>query len=212
MFDRILELFITVVLIVGGYQFYFWAQRQTFFDARYFETRFDKMISFNPRWVWIYSGLYYPMILLAALSVPTWEAYAKCVGCFLALLAVQVTFFVLWPVAIPASWRDEFQITTKTRICRNTARAMWPTSMRMLDLVWSYDKLRNSLPSMHVSVAMMVDLTIGANWPIAGYVGLLFPLLIATSALKTKQHYIVDVVPGALLGAAVFFAWHQFIA
>ena len=34
--DRILELFITVVLIVGGYQFYFWAQRQTFRDARYF--------------------------------------------------------------------------------------------------------------------------------------------------------------------------------
>jgi hypothetical protein len=25
------------------------------------------MIYFDPRWVWIYSGLYYPMILLAAL-------------------------------------------------------------------------------------------------------------------------------------------------
>jgi membrane-associated phospholipid phosphatase len=74
-------------------------------------------------------------------------------------------------------------------------------------MVWSFDKLRNSLPSMHVSVAMMVDLTIGANWPIAGYVGALFPLLIATSALKTKQHYVVDVIPGALLGAAVFFGW-----
>jgi membrane-associated phospholipid phosphatase len=202
-FDRVLELFITVVLIVGGYQFYFWAQRQTFFEARYFETRFDGMIRFDPRWVWIYSGLYYPMILLAALSVPTWQAYAYCVGCFLTLLAIQVTFFTLWPVAIPAAWREDFAITY--------ARRFQPRSMDMLDLVWSYDKLRNSLPSMHVSVAMMVDLTIGENWPVAGYVGLLFPLLIATSALKTKQHYVVDVVPGALLGAAVFFAWRHFV-
>jgi membrane-associated phospholipid phosphatase len=200
LFDRILELFITVVLIVGGYQFYFWAQRQTFFDARYFETKWDSKISFDPRWVWIYSGLYYPMILLAALSVPTWQAYAYCVGCFLTLLAIQVAFFVLWPVAIPVTWRKQ-----------PYASMIWPRSMKMLNLVWSYDKLRNSLPSMHVSVAMMVDLTIGANWPIAGYVGLLFPLLIATSALKTKQHYVVDVVPGALLGAAVFFGWRYFV-
>jgi membrane-associated phospholipid phosphatase len=203
LFDRILELFITVVLIVGGYQFYFWAQRQTFFDARYFETTWDRKIDFDPRWVWIYSGLYYPMILLAALSVPTWQAFAYCVGCFLTLLAIQVTFFVLWPVAIPAHWRTSPAV--------NWAPAAYPRSMKMLNLVWSYDKLRNSLPSMHVSVAMMVDLTIWQNWPIAGYVGGLFPLLIATSALKTKQHYVVDVVPGALLGAAVFFAWRQFI-
>jgi membrane-associated phospholipid phosphatase len=199
LFDRILELFITVVLIVGGYQFYFWAQRQRLFDARYFETKWDSKINFDARWVWVYSGLYYPMILLAALSVPTWHEYAHMVGCFLALLAIQVTFFVLWPVAIPGYWRTLNPVTL--------ARLNHPRSMRMLDMVWSYDKLRNSLPSMHVSVAMMVDLTIGANWPIAGYVGLVFPLLIATSALKTKQHYVVDVIPGALLGAAVFFGW-----
>jgi len=203
LFDRFLELFITVVLIVGGYQFYFWAQRQTFYPARYFETRFDGMIGFDPRWVWIYSGLYYPMILLAALSLPTWHDFAYTVGCFLTLLAVQVTFFIFWPVAIPEAWRKNELIPW--------ARIFFPRSMWMLDLVWSYDKLRNSLPSMHVSVAMMVDLTIGRNWPIAGYVGLLFPLLIATSALKTKQHYVVDVVPGALLGAAIFYAWHGFI-
>jgi len=202
--DRVLELWITVVMIVGGYQFYFWAQRQTFFDARYFETKWDQKINFDPRWVWIYSGLYYPMILLAALSVPTWAEYAYTVGCFLSLLAIQVTFFVLWPVAIPATWRDASHV--------HEARGSKPRSMRMLDMVWSYDKLRNSLPSMHVSVAMMVDLTIGRNWPTMGIICAAFPLLIAISALKTKQHYVVDVVPGAMLGAATFFVWHQLIA
>jgi membrane-associated phospholipid phosphatase len=200
LFDRILELFITTVLIVGGYQFYFWAQRRTWPPARYFETRFDEMIDFDPRWVWIYSGLYYPMILLAALSVPSWQAYAYAVGCFLMLLTVQVTIFATWPTAIPAHWRALVE------------RDRHPRSMRMLDLVWSYDKLRNGLPSMHVSVAMVVDLTIWQNWPVMGYVGGLFPLLIAASALKTKQHYVMDVIPGALLGIAIFFGWRYFVA
>src|ERR1035437_9619243 len=200
LFDRILELFITTVLIVGGYQFYFWAQRRTWPPARYFETRFDEMIDFDPPWVWIYSGLYYPMILLAALSVPSWQAYAYAVGCFLMLLTVQVTIFATWPTAIPAHWRALVE------------RDRHPRSMRMLDLVWSYDKLRNGLPSMHVSVAMVVDLTIWQNWPVMGYVGGLFPLLIAASALKTKQHYVMDVIPGALLGIAIFFGWRYFVA
>jgi membrane-associated phospholipid phosphatase len=200
-FGRFLEILTTVVLIVGGYQFYFWAQRQTFRPARYLVTRWDSMIRFDPRWVWIYSGLYYPMILLAALTTPSWEAYIYCVGCFLTLLAIQVLIFITLPVAIPAEWRHQAD-----------AHDLWPRSMRMLDMVWSFDKLRNSMPSMHVSVATMVDLTIWSNWPAAGYVAGLFPLLIGISALKTKQHYVLDVVPGAIMGALVFFGWRWAVA
>jgi membrane-associated phospholipid phosphatase len=198
-FDRAIEVAMTVVLIVGGYQFYFWAQRRRWFRARRLETRFDAMIAYDPRWVWVYSGLYYPMIVLAALSIPTWQDYARAVGCYLALLAVQVAFFLVLPVEIPAGWRTRW-------------RAPWEGtwSQRFLDLVWSFDRLRNSMPSMHVSVATVTDLVIWREWPAAGVAGIAFPLLIAVSALKTKQHYVVDVVPGAVLGAAVFWAWHRF--
>jgi membrane-associated phospholipid phosphatase len=199
-FDRAIEVAMTVVLIVGGYQFYFWAQRRRWFAARYLETRFDARIAYDPRWVWVYSGLYYPMIVLAALSLPSWDAYARAVGGFLCLLAVQVMFFLVFPVEIPAEWRTRW-------------RSAWEgtLSQHFLDVVWSYDKLRNSMPSMHVSVATMVDLTIWAHWPAAGLAGLAFPILIAISALKTKQHYVVDVVPGAALGAAVFFIWRSVV-
>lgn len=198
--DRAIEIAMTVVLIVGGYQFYFWAQRQRFRPARQLETRFDALISYDPRWVWVYSGLYYPMIVMAALSVPTWRDFALTTGGFLALLGVQVTFFLLMPVEIPQHWRPMY-------------RGAWEgtRSQRFLDFVWSYDKLRNSMPSMHVSVATMVDLTIWKYWPTLGHIGALFPLLIAISALKTKQHYVVDVVPGAALGVAVFASWQLFV-
>jgi membrane-associated phospholipid phosphatase len=195
--DRIIEIAMTVVLIIGGYQFYFAAQRCRWRPARLLETRFDGWIKYDPRWVWVYSGLYYPMILLAALALPTWREFALAVGCYLALLVVQLAFFLFVPVEIPVSWRSVW--------C-----APWEgtVSQRFLDVVWSYDKLRNSMPSMHVSVATMTDLMIWREWPAAGQIGLLFPALIAISALKTKQHYVVDVVPGAVLGVAVYFAWH----
>lgn len=201
--DRILETALTIVLIIGGYQFYFWAQRQTFYAPRYLTTRFDSWITFDPRWVWVYSGLYYPMIVLAALSVQSWPEFSYRVGNFLVLLAVQLFFFLRFPVAIPNEWRTNYTVEFKKK--------KYPRSGRFLDLVWSYDKLRNSMPSMHVSVATTVDLTIGQHWPVAGYLSGLFPLLIAVSALKTKQHYVVDVVPGALLGGLVFYAYNALV-
>lgn len=199
LFDRAIELAITVVLIIGGYQFYFWCQRQTFYEPRYLTTAWDAKINFDPRWVWVYSGLYYPMILLAALAQGSWADYARTVGGFLFLLACQMFFFLRFPVAIPAEWRMSEAVAA--------SREVFPRSMRFLDTVWRYDKLRNSMPSMHVSVATMVDLTISASWPWFAWVGWLFPVLIGASALKTKQHYVVDVLPGAAMGAAAFLVW-----
>lgn len=198
--DRAIEIAMTIVLIVGGYQFYFWAQRQRWHRARFLTTRFDDMITYDPRWVWIYSGLYYPMILLAAMSVPDWRGFALTCGGFLLLLAIQVTFFLFFPVEIPTSWRVKNRVHWE---------GTW--SQRFLDFVWSMDKLRNSMPSMHVSVATMTDLVIWREWPTLGHVGVLFPILIAMSAIKTKQHYVVDVVPGAVLGALVFFVWNAVV-
>jgi membrane-associated phospholipid phosphatase len=199
-FDRGLEVAITVVLIIGGYQFYFWAQRQTFYSPSYLVTKLDAFVTFDPRWVWVYSGIYYPMIVLTAFAQDSWSTYATTVGGFLFLLAGQMFFFLRFPVAIPTYWRDNG--TTAL------ARKLHPRSMRFMDLVWSYDKYRNSMPSMHVSVATMVDLTISMAWPSFCWVGWLFPVLIGVSALKTKQHYVVDVIPGAIMGATMFYAWH----
>src|SRR6266576_4941441 len=127
LFDRFLELWITVVLIFGGYSWYFWAQRQKFYPARFLTTRFDAWIEYDPRWVWVYAGLYYPMILLAALSMPTWQAFVYGTGCFLLLLAVQIQFFLFFPVQIPAEWR------TSPSVVR--ARSRYARSQDFMDLV-----------------------------------------------------------------------------
>jgi membrane-associated phospholipid phosphatase len=203
LFDRLLQIPITTVLIVGGYQFYFWAQRQTWYSPSYLTTYWDRLVKFDPRWIWIYSGLYYPMIVLAGLAQPDWQKFAIAVGGFLFLLASQVCFFLFFPVAIPDGWRIKARASSAAQCC--------PRSMRFLELVWAMDKPRNSMPSMHVSMATMVDLTISWRWPDFIYIGWLFPMLIGISALKIKQHYVVDIVPGALAGAAAFYAWYWIV-
>ncbi|MBP6918437.1 MAG: phosphatase PAP2 family protein [Legionellaceae bacterium] len=124
-------------------------------------------------------------------------------GGFLFLLMMQTYFFLRHPVAAPAVWRENAR---KSSISRK-----FPRSMRFVELVWSFDNARNSMPSMHVSVATMVDLTISQAYPNFIFVGWLFPVLIGTSALKIKQHYVVDLVPGAIIGAIAFYIWHWMV-
>ena len=61
--DRVIQLVISVFLIVGVYQFYFWCQRNQWTRPRELKLPIDDRIPFRPRWVWVYSFLYYPVIL-----------------------------------------------------------------------------------------------------------------------------------------------------
>ena len=74
-------------------------------------------------------------------------------------------------------------------------------SERFLAFVQSFDGRTNSFPSMHTSVATLTALHLYAS---AGPCVFAFPALIALSCLFTKQHYVVDLPAGALLGWFVF--------
>jgi hypothetical protein len=79
------------------------------------------------------------MILLAALSVQSWRDYAFAVGAFLALLCVQMMFFLLVPVEIPAS-RSPGRAGRRVRIaCVNKAT---------VDLGVPFDKLTAALQAL----------------------------------------------------------------
>jgi hypothetical protein len=199
LFDRLLEIPITVVLIIGGYQFYFWCQRQSFYEARYLPMRLDARIAFDPRWVWVYSGLYYPMIVLAALAQPSWPDYARTVGGFL----------FCWP----SRWRSSCAFRWRSRWTGARANVMAArTRHPALDAVHG-----RGLALRQAAQCDAVDARLGRHdggpdaLGAAGrglrWIGWLFPALIGISAIKTKQHYLLDIPAGAAMGAAAFFAW-----
>jgi len=192
LFDNIVIFTITVVLIIGFYQFYFWCQRNQRSEPREFKSKLDSMISFKPGWVWIYSGLYYPIIVLMVLIFKDFRHFGYVVFDFLILLLCQMYFFVFFPVTTPKSWR-EFTEHEET------------LSVRFLKYVQGIDQASNCFPSMHVSVATLTSCHLLENLPSLGMWVWLFPILIAISAVKTKQHYLYDLVPGAMLGFFVYW-------
>jgi membrane-associated phospholipid phosphatase len=188
--DYAIHLAMTVFLIFGVYQFYFWCQRHPVGATRQLGTGLDERIPFRPGWAWIYSFLYYPAILYLNWTVTSPRHFTHLATSFFLLLAGQMAFFVFFPVETPARWRE---------LARGDS-----LSERFLRFVRRFDAPSNCFPSMHVSVATLTAFHAQAS---LGPAVFLFPVLIALSCVYTKQHYLVDLPAGALLGAV---AWQAF--
>lgn len=186
--DYIIDVVLSVFLIIGAYQFYFFCQRHPWRRrAASFHTPLDDLVPYWPSWVWIYVGLYFPAILCANVVVKSPRNFTWMAMSYMTLLFVQMGFFLLLPVALPDRWRAHNSCRTR--------------SERLLALVCRIDGKSNCFPSMHCSVAMLTALYMQ---PTVGNLIWGMPILIGLSAVFTKQHYIVDVPAGILLGWVVF--------
>ena len=185
--DYLIHLTLSVFLVVGVYQFYFWCQRNPLGQPRELRLRIDDRIPYWPSWVWIYSFLYYPAILYTNALVESHRHFIYLTISYLVLLGLQMAFFVLFPVTTPEAWRA------------GNSRRTW--SERFLAFVQKFDARSNSFPSMHTSVATLTALHL---YPSLGTWAFAFPVLIGLSCLFTKQHYLIDVPAGAALGWAAF--------
>ncbi|HNC22831.1 MAG TPA: phosphatase PAP2 family protein [Opitutaceae bacterium] len=188
--DYAVTLVMSVILIIGIYQFYFWCQRNHVTQPRELKMAIDDLIPYRPGWVWIYSCLYYPVIVYINFVMQSPRQFLHVAMSFVILLAMQMTFFLLFPVITPEAWR-----------ANNQRRDL---SERFLAFVQSFDGRANSFPSMHVSVATLTALHLMPN---LGMWAMAFPLLIGLSCLFTKQHYLIDLPAGAVLGGAAFWCY-----
>jgi len=181
--NYVIHLVLSAVLIIGGYQFYFWCQRHVLFEPRELRMSIDDRIPFRPHWVWIYSFLYYPAILYVNVVLKSSQQFVFVVMSYLVLLAMHMAVFIAFPVRTPAAWRELNQGVS--------------VSERFLAYLQTIDDATNSFPSMHVSVAVLTAMHLYSQ---LGTAVILFPVLIAVSCLFTKQHYVVDVVAGVVPG------------
>jgi membrane-associated phospholipid phosphatase len=188
--DYGIQLTLSVFLIVGVYQFYFWCQRNPLAEPRQLRLPLDDLIPYRPNWVWIYSFLYYPVILYTNLVIASPREFTHLAMSYLLLLGLQMAVFVSFPVVTPEEWRPR-------RVPRSRAE-------RFLSFVQRLDARSNSFPSMHTSVATLTALHLH---PSLGAWAWAFPVLIGLSCLFTKQHYVVDLPAGAGLGALAYWIY-----
>lgn len=175
------------VIITGAYQIFFWVQHNNyFFKTRCFKIALDDKIPFYPIWVWPYSFFYYVMIGLVVARISSLEEGVYLVFGGLLLLFFQSLFFLVLPVTVPPEYRRYEPDTI---------------SKKYLRFVQGLDNGRNCFPSMHCSVATYVGLILV---PVLGFYSYLFIGIICISCLFVKQHQVLDIIPGVLLGWFVF--------
>ncbi|HEY5509513.1 MAG TPA: phosphatase PAP2 family protein [Prolixibacteraceae bacterium] len=188
--DYVVMIIIAIVLIIGVYQFYFWCQRNAIRKPIQLESFVDRYFKFKPWWIWIYSGIYYPIIVVTIFSFKDFRQFDYTVVSYIILLAIQMLFFLFFPVHTPPSWREQPLGNSLTH--------------RFLRYVQSLDMANNCFPSMHMSVSTLTSFHLATNCPPLGLWIWSFPVLIAFSALYTKQHFFLDLIPGAIVGWIAF--------
>jgi membrane-associated phospholipid phosphatase len=154
-------------------------------------TALDRAIAFEPQALPAYVSLWLYVGIAPGLqrSVRALIVYGLWIG---ALCLSGLGLFYVWPTAVPATTLDV---------------SGWPG----FALLQGVDASGNACPSMHVAVAIFSALWIESLLRTVGAPGALrwlnaaWFVAIAYSTLAIKQHVVIDVVTGALLGGA--FAW-----
>jgi membrane-associated phospholipid phosphatase len=157
-------------------------------------TALDRAIPFWPASGVVYFGAF---VFLAAAFLALRDRGQATRFLYASLLAqsIGMVVFLFWPTAYP---REVFPLPA-------SAGAL---GAALVHYVRATDAPVNCLPSLHVCTATLCALALRGSRGFSA--GLCIAVLCAASTLTFKQHYVVDVISGALLGIAawwVCFRW-----
>ena len=156
------------------------------------EIALDRALSLQPAWMLVYGSLYVFVVILPLLVVRQQELIRRAMQAYLMVMIVAYVGFLLYPTAAPRPahvFGDGF--------------AAWS-----LRLTYSLDTPYNCFPCLHVAYAYVSALTCYRVHRGVGAAAGLWVALIGVSTLYTKQHYVVDVIAGAL---AAYVAYVVFL-
>lgn len=197
--DSLNALFITILVLLGGYQIYLLPQKYQLRKYFNLNTALDDLIPFRPRWVWAYCFLYYPFLASVILTMTDLRHFSFVITSFILLLVLQVLLAFLIPVKTPDSWRSYDPDNSR--------------SEKFLSNLQIVDQGGNCFPSMHVSAVFLTLFHILANisdW-LTPWTGVMFvaAFLISASTVFTKQHFVLDIPGGIVLAGFVFWLFQQ---
>jgi membrane-associated phospholipid phosphatase len=148
----------------------------------------DRALPLRPEWMLVYGSLYVFIVILPLLVIRQPQLRRRAMQAFLMVMIVSYVGFLLYPTAAPRP-AEVF----------GHGFAVW--SLRR---TYSVDPLYNCFPCLHVAYACVSALACFRVHRGVGAAAGLWTALIAVSTLYTKQHYVVDVIAGALAAYAAY--------
>ena len=180
----------TTLGISGFFVAYFWVLHHPQFPLTVMPlTALDRWVDFRPEALPVYLSLWLYVSLAPALLKSLRELASFGLAA-LALSAIGLGIFVLWPTAIPSfdidwSQHPSIQFLKTVDVASNACPSLH-VAFAVFTALW----LERLLLEMHSGMALRV---LNALWCL----GILY------STLATRQHVVIDVVAGAALGGIV---------
>lgn len=155
----------------------------------------DAGVPLSPVWIWAYL-LYYPLCLLP-LAVPGFlsdeRLYRRVLAGFLVQFGVAWLTFYFFP----------------TRMERVPVEGFSPSALAVRGL-YAVDGGHNVFPSLHVANSLYMALLARHYWPgRRAYAAFGAAGLIWASTVLIKQHYLLDVPSGLLVGGLGYALWRR---
>lgn len=186
----VMKAFSTMLGMATFFPAYFWVLHHPFFSVTLMPlTVLDRLIDFEPAALPVYGSLWVYVALGPALMKNLRELVAYGLAA-LALSVVSMGIFILWPTAVPVFAIDW------TR---------YPSILFLKDV----DMASNACPSLHVAFAVFTAIWLERllrelKVPVTPrLISGLWCLGILYSTIATRQHVVLDVLAGAVLGALV---------
>lgn len=171
-----LALIIPIYLVIGGVL----VPGLTVYQP---ETFLDHALPLEPAWSVIYLSIFLAA-LLPVFVVHQPEMVRRTVNAFLAIWLVAYVFFLAYPTIGP----------------RPTAKVVGDNfSVWLLQCIYASDFRYNCLPSLHVAQCFLAALVCYRIHRGVGAAAGVWAALVGASTVYTKQHYVLDVISGALL-------------
>jgi len=187
-----LKLVGNTVATIGFFPLYFWIMKNAGQAWVLPLTAFDRLIAFWPAVLPIYLSLWGYIALPVLLAKDKRELWSFSIGCA-AMTALALVVFWFMPTAIP----------------NFTIDATPGTSLHFLKTV---DSAGNAFPSLHVSFSVFSCIVLGRQLRDAGAPAWLrlfnvaWAVAIVYSTMAVRQHVLIDVLGGLVLGLVLGFA------
>lgn len=168
--------------------YFFIAQFARTHQAHVPELALDRAIAVAPEWMLVYASLYVFIIPLPVLVVRQQDLFRRGLQGYLTVMLFAYVCFLSYPTVAP-----------RPGTVQGDGFAAW--SLRLL---YDMDPPYNCFPSLHVAYSFVAALACSRVHRGVGVAATIWAALIGVSTLYTKQHYVADVIVGALSGCVAY--------
>jgi membrane-associated phospholipid phosphatase len=153
-------------------------------------TEIDKLIPFVPQFVWVYHTIVPILLFTAIVLIQRKDVFLSMITALIIAGLTMSVFYVVFPSFYPREPIGDYSL-----------------SAALVEMTRMVDGPSNTFPSGHVTFSWILVFFVSLSEQARKFrwAYLLWAVLITTSTLVLKQHFIVDAISGILLASVCYY-------